>query len=92
MPRNNNMLFNLLALVDKSQWNFLSVGGRPGAFLMDNPHAFGRPFARHSHSCLLGLNDPHGRIGVGSIFSSPSNVILVSIYLKTKQFFFFFCN
>ena len=38
-------------------------------------------FARHNHSYLLGLDDPHGQIGVGSIFSSPSNVILVSIYL-----------
>ena len=77
MPRNNNMLLNLLALVDKSLWNFLSVGGHLGAFLMDNPHAFGRP----CHSYLLGLDDTHGQIGVGSIFSSPSNVILVSIYL-----------
>ena len=29
-------------------------------------------FARYNHSCLLGLDDPHERIGVGSIFSSPS--------------------
>ena len=28
-------------------------------------------FARYSHSCLLSLDDPHGRIGVGSIFNSP---------------------
>ena len=44
MPRNNNMWFNLLAPVDESLWNFLSVEGRPGAFLMDDPYAFGRPF------------------------------------------------
>ena len=31
-------------------------------------------FARYSHSCLLGLDDPHGRIGVDSIFNSPINV------------------
>ena len=27
--------------------------------------------SRYNHSCLPGLDDPHGRIGVGSIFSSP---------------------
>ena len=29
-------------------------------------------FARYSHSCLLGLDDSHGQIGVGLISSSPS--------------------
>ena len=41
MPRNNNTWFNLLALVGKFLWNFPSVKGRPGAFLMDDPYAFG---------------------------------------------------
>ena len=27
---------------------------------------------RYNDSCLLDLDDSHGRIGVGSIFSSPS--------------------
>ena len=31
---------------------------------------------RYNHSCLLDLDDSHGRIGVGSIFSSPSPSIL----------------
>ena len=53
MPRNNNTWFNLLALVDKSLWNFPSVRSRPGAFLIDNR------FARYSYSCLLGLDDAH---------------------------------
>ena len=34
----------LLALVDKSLWNFPSVKGRPSACLMDDPYALGRPF------------------------------------------------
>ena len=32
-------------------------------------------FARYSHSCLLGLDEPHGRIGVGLIFISPLKLI-----------------
>ena len=31
---------------------------------------------RYNHSCLLDLDDSHGRIGVGSIFSSPLPNIL----------------
>ena len=38
--------FNLLALIDKSLWNFPSVRGCPGACLMDDPYAFGRPFCK----------------------------------------------
>ena len=30
---------------------------------------------RYNHSCLFDLDDSHGRIGVGSIFSSPSKLI-----------------
>ena len=44
MPWNNNMWFNLLALVDKSLWNFPSVGGCLGACLMDNLYAHRWPF------------------------------------------------
>ena len=37
------MWFNLLALVDKSLWNFPNVGGHPSACLMDDPYAYRWP-------------------------------------------------
>ena len=44
MFQNSSTWSDLQAFVDKSiSGNFLSVGGRPGAFLMDDPHAYGRP-------------------------------------------------
>ena len=43
MFQNSNTWSDLQAFVDKSiSRNFLSVGGRPGAFLMDDPHAHGQ--------------------------------------------------
>ena len=48
------MWFNLLALVDKSLWNFLSVEGHPGAFLMDDPLVHGRPTCLWT-TVLLGI-------------------------------------
>ena len=66
---------DLLALVDKSLWNFPSVGGLLSACLMDDHMPLDDYFARYNHSCLFGLDDHHGRIGVGSIFSSPSGLM-----------------
>ena len=44
MLQNSSTWSDLQAFVDKSIFrNFLSVGGRPGAFLMDDPYAHGRP-------------------------------------------------
>ena len=44
MFQNSSMWLDLQAFVDKSIFgNFLSVGGRLGTFLMDDPHANGRP-------------------------------------------------
>ena len=42
MLQNSSTWSDLQAFIDKSIFrNFLSVRGRPGAFLMDNPHAHG---------------------------------------------------
>ena len=61
------------------------------------PH--GRPiclwmtfFSRYSYSCFLGLDDPHGRIGVGSIFNSPSYIRFIPVYYSCKKFSFTFSN
>ena len=37
---------------------------------------------RYSNSCLLDLEDSHGRIGVGSIFSSPSSNNILTKFFK----------
>ena len=51
---------------------FSKCQGRPGTFLMDDHMPLDDCFVRYSHSCFLGLDDPRGQIGVGSIFNSPS--------------------
>ena len=52
---------------------------------------------RYNHSCLFDLDNFHGRIGVGSIFNSPSKYILeVWNYLNftpwSLRFFIYFYN
>ena len=60
--------------------------GRLGAFLVYNPHAYrqspddGRP--SYIGLTFLALDDSYGRIGDGSIFSSPSIVYLPCPYIS----------
>ena len=49
-------------------------------------------FSRYSYSCLLGLDDPYGQTGVGSIFSSPSYIRFILVYYSCKKFSFTFSN
>ena len=72
MHRNNNTWFNLLALVDKSLWNFPSVKVVQALSSWMTHMPLDDCFVRYSHSCFLGLDDPRGQFGVGSIFNSPS--------------------
>ena len=39
---------------------------------------------RDDHSCLFDLDNFYGRIGVGSIFSSPSIIIIIYLDKNTK--------
>ena len=46
-------------------------------------------FARYSHFCLLGLDNPHGLIGVGSIISSPSGLMNPTFNCLVTSFLIF---
>ena len=49
---------------------------------MDN-----RP-TRYNDSCLLDLNDSHGRIRAGTIFSSPSIYIYIYTHTHTQYYIY----
>ena len=57
--------------------------GRPSVSLMDNPYAYGQPPHDGQPSddglTFLALDNFYGRIGDGSIFSSPSHSLLLYI-------------
>ena len=91
MFQNSSTWSDLQVFVDKSfSGNFPSVGGRPGAFIMGDHHAHGRPsnegrpsYVRISFLIRTTLMD---ELELVQFFSLPSRSIKFDEYI----FFFFF--